>query len=449
MESIAESQRASGKAARKVLPRSDLAFVYTGPDRDPVAMLRAQDTSRVDDLVPLRWDRMLVSPFTFFRGSAALMAHDLGVGPSTEFIVQCCGDAHLGNFGMYFSPERRLVFDINDFDETAPAPFEWDMKRLITSIAIAGRHIGCDRDTRRAILHATSSAYREYMAMFAGMSSLEVFYNRLDVDDVLAVLERESSKAIVQAAQKQVTKSETRTSLRSFEKLTTVVDGQRRFVDDPPIVQRLDDTISHEVIDQILRRYRMTLPPERALLLGRYRYVDGARKVVGVGSVGTRCFIGLFQGDLDTDVLILQMKEANPSVLRSTGLPAQFPNEGERVVVGQKLMQAVSDVFLGWTERVDVGREYYVRQLHDGKGAINLDALSGTSLSLYGRTCAYVLARGHARTGNPRILSGYLGNSERFDEAMARFAEEYADLTERDYETAIAARNAGIVPTLR
>ncbi|MFZ4515731.1 MAG: DUF2252 domain-containing protein [Acidimicrobiia bacterium] len=442
-----EQQRAAGKALRANHPRERLSEVVTRSDRDPVALLRSQDPARVEHLVPVRWDRMLVSPFTFYRGTALLMADDLAAGPSTDLVAQCCGDAHLGNFGIYNSPERIQVFDINDFDETAVAPFEWDVKRLAASVALAARHIGCDAPQTEAMVRATVATYRTSIAEFAELSALELWHRHLDVSRIVALAQSEGSKTTQKGVERLAAKAEQRTHLRSFDKLTTVVNGRRQFLDDPPLLERVTDNFSTELIADVLDRYAHTLLPERRLLFDRYRFVDAAIKVVGVGSVGTRCYVGLFEGEHEHDWLILQMKQAMPSVLARAGTTIRYANEGERVVVGQRVMQAVSDIFLGWTRNPELDHDFLVRQLHDGKGAVDLDSISTEGLRLYAPLCAQLLARGHARSGCAARIAGYIGKGERIDEVLTAFSLAYADLTEADYDTAIAARKAGRIPS--
>lgn len=442
------AQRAAGKALRERLPREMLGRLDLRNDRDPVALLRGQDPARVETLVPLRWDRMLVNPFTFYRGSALLMADDLAAGASTDLLAQCCGDAHLGNFGLYNSPERNQVFDINDFDETAVAPVEWDVKRLAVSVVLAARHIGCDASTTEELLRTTVGAYRTNINEFAELPALELWHRHLDVSSIVAIAQNAVSKQTQRGIERIAAKAEQRTHLRSFDKLTTIVDGRRQFIDDPPVLQRVTDSFSADVIADVLRRYESTLQPERRLLFDRYRFVDAALKVVGVGSVGTRCYIGLFEGERHDDWLILQMKQAVPSVLERALTTVRFSNEGERVVVGQRVMQATSDIFLGWTSNPELKHDFFVRQLHDGKGSVDLDLISADALSLYAPLCAALLARGHARSGCAARVAGYIGKGERFDDVLTAHAIAYADLTEQDYERAIAERAAGRIPSM-
>jgi len=440
------AQRAAGKSQRSALPREALADLHLPADRDPVALLRSQDDARVEHLVPIRWERMLASPFTFYRGTALLMADDLAVGPASPLLAQCCGDAHLGNFGIYNSPERKQVFDINDFDETAIAPVEWDIKRLAASMTLAARDCGADAATTDAITRATVAQYRERIHEFAELSALELWYRHLDVSRIIDLTNDAGRTVAAKNVAKLAAKAEKRTNLRSFEKLTTVVDGHRQFVEDPPFLERIGDEFSDQIINTVLTQYEATLPPERRVLFDRYSYVDGAVKVVGVGSVGTRCYIGLFEGESTDDWLILQVKEAVASALTRAGTTVAFANQGERVVTGQRMMQAASDIFLGWTSNPELGHDFYVRQLHDGKGAVDLTTATPEGLAIYGPLCAAILARGHARSGSAARIAGYLGTGEKFDDAITRWCIAYADQTERDYDAALAARKAGAIP---
>ena len=452
----AAERAANGKAAREAAPRS--AHGDWAPPvgrRDPVELLGEQDASRVPELVPVRYGRMLVSPFTFFRGAAYLMAADLADAPRTGLQVQLCGDAHLSNFGAFAAPDRRLVFSINDFDETLPGPFEWDVKRLVASFAVAGRDRGFDTKERQRINRAVARAYREAMAEYAGMSNLDVWYSRIDMDDVATRAADLGSRKQRKTFERNVAKARSKDSLKAFTKLTEVVDGERRIVSDPPLIVPIEDIMSgsarHEVEDfvrGVIRSYRRTLTADRRRLLERYRYVHAARKVVGVGSVGTRAWIVLMLGRDDGDPLLLQLKEAQASVLEPFLGDSTFANHGQRVVEGQRLTQAASDILLGWirfTAPDGVSREFYMRQLWDGKGSALVELMNPTAMHAYAELCGQALAKAHARSGDAIALTSYLGRGETFDRAMASFAELYADQNERDYGALQAAVASGRV----
>jgi uncharacterized protein (DUF2252 family) len=447
---------ARGKAARAEVPRRSHGEWEPARERpDPVELLQEQAASRVPELVPIRYGRMLVSPFTFYRGAAYLMASDLSDGPRSGLHAQLCGDAHLSNFGVYAAPDRRLVFSVNDFDETLPGPFEWDVKRLVASFAVAGRDRGFDTKTRTKINSAVSAAYREAIAAYAGMGNLDIWYDRIDVEQVVA-----SFRALADAAQrkrmdKNLAKARTKDSLAAFNKLTEVVDGERRIVSNPPLIVPIDElagenaAAAREGVQTLIRAYRRTLAGDRRKLLERFRVVDLARKVVGVGSVGTRAWIVLLLGRDGDDPLFLQAKEAQSSVLEPFLGKSQYANHGQRVVEGQRLMQAASDIFLGWihTEEGLDGepRDFYLRQLWDAKGSAIVELMEPNALMVYGRLCGQTLAKGHARSGDPIAIAAYLGTSDAFDRAMAAFAETYADQNERDYDTLKQAAAAGVV----
>ena len=447
-----EIRAAAGRDARKVSPpESHADFAPADDRRDPVGILQAQDADRVPELVPIRHGRMGLSPFSFLRGSAAVMAADLAAAPNTGLTVQLCGDAHLMNFGLFGSPERRLVFDINDFDETWPGPWEWDVKRLAASLAVAGRANGYGRKDRRGIVLAMAERYRLAMAEFAAMRDLDVWYARADVDDLVGTLGAQLDKARRKQLDKARLKAMTRDSLQAYKKLTTVVDGGRRIVADPPLVVPVRDLLPEmawqELADQLrglLGGYRESLADDRRHLFDRYEFVDMARKVVGVGSVGTRCWIVLMAGRDEHDPLLLQVKESGQSVLATT--PAD--QEGRRVVVGQRLMQAVSDIFLGW-QRVPGfdgrTRDFYVRQLRDWKGAVVAEQMDPIGMRDYAALCGWTLARAHARTGDRIAIAAYLGADAVFDNALTEFAEKYADQTERDHAALTAAVRDGRV----
>ena len=442
---------ARGKAARAEVPRAAHGSWEASPVRaDPVELLEEQAKTRVEELVPIRYGRMLVSPFTFFRGAAYIMAADLAGTPRTGLHVQLCGDAHLSNFGVYAAPDRRLVFDTNDFDETLPGPFEWDVKRLVASFAVAGRDRGFDRKRRRAINLEVSRSYREAMAAFASMRTLELWYSRVDVEDIFARMSSEVSAKVVKRAERTEAKARTKDSLAAFKKLTRIVDGEPRIVSDPPLIVPISELFTGEEAMEgtrlVIREYRRTLQGDRRYLLERFRLVDAARKVVGVGSVGTRAFILLFLGHDEEDPLFLQMKEAQASVLEPFLGRSGFANHGQRVVEGQRLMQAASDTMLGWIHVTGVDgveRDYYIRQLWDSKGSALIDVMEPRTMEVYAQLCGQTLARAHARSGDAVAISSYLGTSDAFDRALAAFAEAYADQNERDYAALKAAADSG------
>jgi len=387
---------------------------------------------------------MLVSPFTFYRGAALIMASDLATTPTTSLRVQLCGDAHLSNFGAFGTPERRLVFDINDFDETLPGPFEWDLKRLAASFEVAGRDRNFAASERDAVVRECAGTYRTTIAAFAGQTNLEVFYASLDIDETIAKFQAAVSKAVVKRAEKITAKARTRDSMSALDKLTHLVDGEPRITPDPPLIVPMADLMADEQaaifserIHGLLREYRRTLDTDRRRLLERYRFVELARKVVGVGSVGTRAWIALMLGRDDQDPLFLQMKEAEASVLEEFCGRSDYTNHGHRVVAGQRLMQAAGDIFLGWihvTEGLD-GRErdFYIRQLRDWKGSAEIERMAPEAMTIYARMCGWTLARAHARSGDPIAIAAYLGKSDVFDRAIAAFSASYADQNERDY----------------
>jgi uncharacterized protein (DUF2252 family) len=444
-------QRADiGRAARAAVRRSSHGEWAPGPDRpDPFELLSAQEVTRVPDLVPLRHERMMVSPFTFYRGAAVIMAADLGTRPDSGLRVQACGDAHLSNFGGFASPERALQFDINDFDETNPGPFEWDVKRLVTSFEIAARSLAFTDKQKRAAVAGVVRSYREAMTGFAAMTNLDVWYAHLDVERTFDEYRNQATPEEVKRFEKNLAKAQSKDNMKAFEKLTELVDGEYRIKSDPPLIVSLRDLFRGDEYDQVrswiadrLRAYRKTLQPDRRRLLESYRIVDFGRKVVGVGSVGTRCWISLMLGRDNADPLFLQIKEAEASVLEPYAGRSGFANHGQRVVEGQRLLQASSDIMLGWirTPGLDgVDRDYYIRQLWDWKFSADIDSMSPTVLDLYGRLCGWTLARGHARSGDRIAIGAYLGSGESFDKAIAEFAVAYADQNERDYATVGAA----------
>ena len=422
-------------------------------------MLRAQSATRLPDLVPIRYGRMLASPFSYFRGAALPMAQDLSGTPVTGLPVQACGDAHLGNFGLFGTAERRLVFDINDFDETQPGPWEWDVKRLAASLEIAARENGIGKRRRTAIVRAAAGRYRLAMSDFAGQTNLQVFYARADIDDMRHLFAGRLSATQRSRLEKGVEKARTRDSMQALEKLCRVVDGRPQIVADPPIVIPLSSLVPADAdrsgIEKVLVRavdaYKQTLLEDRRYLLDLYRHElsDIARKVVGVGSVGTRCWIMLMLGRDPSDPLFLQMKEAGPSVLSEYVGPSRYEKQGQRVVEGQRLMQATSDAFLGFHRMSPapdgVVRDFYIRQLRDWKLSLDPQAMKPSGLSYYGEICGWTLARAHARSGDRIALAGYLGSSDTFDRAIAEFAAAYADQNERDYAALNEAAMSGRV----
>jgi uncharacterized protein (DUF2252 family) len=447
---------ATGKEARSRVKRSRHREWRPPRDRQsPVDLLLEQDATRVSELVPIRHGRMLVSPFTFYRGSAALMAYDLASTPSSGLKVQLCGDAHLSNFGAFEAPDRRLVFDCNDFDETLPGPFEWDVKRLAASIAIAGRDRRFDGSERRDAVTASVRQYREEIRRFAAMRHLDVWYARIEIAEVLERYRDALKRQRVRQLEKGVSKAMHKDSLRALGKLTRQVNGAPRIISDPPLIVPIEelfpDVGGHEVetqLSRLLDAYRRTLPHDRQHLADGYRYVDAARKVVGVGSVGTRAWIILMLGRDSEDPLFLQAKEADSSVLEPYAGKSRFNHHGRRVVEGQRLMQAASDIFLGWVtaEGPDGERhDYYVRQLWDGKASADVELMGPPELANYGRMCGLTLARAHARSGDRIAIAAYLGGGSVFDEAIADFAELYADQTERDYAAMLEGVDRGQV----
>jgi hypothetical protein len=446
--------KAAGKAARERVPRSSLADLELPADRpDPVDLLEAQAESRLPGLIPLRYGRMLVSAFTFYRGAAAIMAADLARNPVTGMKVQACGDAHLSNFGAFASPERRLVFDINDFDETLPGPWEWDVKRLAASFEIGGRDRGFSKSIRRQIVLSAAGEYREAMSEFAEMGNLDVWNWHMDVDDFYEQHIGEVGKSDRRNFERGVSKAKGKDRLKAFSKLTHIVDGKLRIINDPPSVIPFDRLVSSEEaqglddrVRAILAAYRRSLSPDRRVLFDTYEYVHAAMKVVGVGSVGTRAWIVLMVGRDTGDPLFLQLKEAQNSVLEPYTGASRYNSHGRRVVEGQRLTQTSSDIFLGWTtaEGFDgVERDYYVRQLWDWKGSAQVEKMSPQAMGIYARICGRALARAHARTGNRFAISSYLGRKDSFDRAIAGFSAAYADQNERDYKALLAARDSG------
>jgi uncharacterized protein (DUF2252 family) len=474
-----DERRAAGKQTRKRTPPSSHTGWRPATDRpDPVALLEAQNLTREPDLVPVRHGRMMVSPFTFYRGAAKIMAADLKDTPVAGLDAQLCGDAHLSNFGVFASPERRLLFDLNDFDETLPGPFEYDVKRMAASFTIAARNNGFSKADARAATQASVTAYREAMADFAQMGTMDIWYAHLDEDELMASIrstvaetgkearaarkgkkatkeEKEQAKLAKVAekrAEKGAAKAHTRDSLQALSKLCEVADGQYRIVSAPPVIVPVRDLAATyglspdevmPVIHDQFRAYRATLQDDRRHLLERFEIVDAARKVVGVGSVGTRAFIVLLQGRDAQDPLFLQIKEASASVLEEHLGQSRYEQHGERVVQGQRMMQAASDIYLGWTKGVDVNRHFYWRQLRDMKGSVLVELMTPLGLTFYARTCGWTLARAHARSGDPVAIAAYLGGSDAFDRSVTDFCQRYADQNERDYQDFVTAVRSG------
>jgi hypothetical protein len=454
-----QERKARGLAARKDAPRSSQGRWEPAPDRpDPVALLEAQGTTRVPELVPVRYGRMLVSPFTFYRGAAAIMAADLAGTPVSGITVQLCGDAHLSNFGVFGTPERQLIFDINDFDETLPGPWEWDVKRMAASFEIMGRFRGFSPGDRRVIVAAGVREYRERMRRAAGLPTLDSWYDQLEVGVLLDLVRqqvrvKQLDKKSAQRAEKHVAQAYANDSARVLAKRAAEVDGEPRIVADPPLIVPIEDLARPgsewedptPLIKKLLSSYRRTLGTQ-AHPLEEFRYVHAARKVVGVGSVGTRCYILLLIGRDADDPLFLQVKEAQASVLEPYAGASTYPHHGQRVVMGQRLMQAATDIFLGW-QRIKgldgVARDYYVRQFHDWKGSADVERIPRPGAAQYARFCAATLARAHARWGDRIAIASYLGQGDAFDRAVTDFSAAYADQNERDYEAFAEAVRSG------
>jgi uncharacterized protein (DUF2252 family) len=475
----ADERKAQGEDARgRTPPASHRGWRPAGNRPDPVALLEQQNTTREPDLVPVRHGRMMVSPFTFYRGAAKIMAADLKDTPTAGLLVQLCGDAHLSNFGVFASPERKLLFDLNDFDETLPGPFEYDVKRMAASFTIAARNNGFSKADTRASTLASAAAYRQAMAEFAQMRTMDIWYAHLTEDDVMAAVRgtvaetkkgggkktkarhKQDVKAATKAAktaEKTREKAHTRDSLQALSKLGEVVDGRYRIVSQPPIViparelkasYGMSSKEVSKALREQLRAYRATLQDDRRHLLERFEIVDMARKVVGVGSVGTRAFIVLLQGRDAGDPLFLQIKEATASVLEDHLPKSRYKQPGERVVRGQRMMQAASDIFLGWTKGVDVRRHFYWRQLRDMKGSALVEAMSPLGLTFYARTCGWTLARAHARSGDPVAIAEYLGDDDAFDRSITDFSERYAEQNEQDFHDFVKAVRSGRIDAL-
>jgi uncharacterized protein (DUF2252 family) len=446
----------AGVALRADVPRSVHGEWEPAADRpDPVALLVVQDETRSADLVPIRHGRMGTSAFAFYRGAAAIMAADLAATPTTGLVAQICGDAHLSNLGVFASPERQLLFDLNDFDETLPGPWEWDLKRLAASFTIAARSNGLGKRDDSEAAQACAESYRTAMAGFAEMTSLDTWYARVNVDETLEQLRESAPKKAVKRTEANMAKARSRTSLQAARKLTTVVDGRLRIVDDPPLVMPLSTVVPADRVEELAagiadtyRQYRESLPAGPRHVLDDYEFVDIAHKVVGVGSVGLRAFIALLQSRRTGDPLLLQMKEATSSVLEQHLAPSQYDQPGRRVVEGQRMMQAASDMFLGWSSSVLDGRHYYWRQLRDMKASTEVELLSKTGLTIYARLCGWSLARAHARSGSPVAIAGYLGGSDRFDRAIAEFARRYAVQNDADFAAHAQAIADGAIPTI-
>jgi uncharacterized protein (DUF2252 family) len=453
---------ARGKEARAAVPRDTHEVFDPGRDRpDPIGLLEEQAKSRVPELVPVRWGRMMVSPFTFYRGAALPMASDLATTPVSGLAVQACGDAHLSNFGIFGSAERRLVFDVNDFDETLPGPWEWDVKRLAASLEVAGRDNGFAGKDRREIVTAAVASYRRAMRNFAAMTNLDIWYAHADLDQVRADFEAQMKKRQRKVTDKAMAKARTRDSMQELAKLTHLVDGRPQIIADPPLLVPITDLLPKQMdqaafqtqITDLLATYRRTLETDRRFLLEMFEFADMARKVVGVGSVGTRCWIILLLGRDTSDPLFLQVKEAEASVLSRFAGASKYTNQGQRVVAGQRLMQASSDIFLGW-QRTEAGldgkqRDFYIRQLRDWKFSAPIEIMVPRGMRIYGELCGWTLARAHARSGDRIAIAAYLGGSDVFDQAITRFAAACADQNERDHQSLVDAVASGRITAER
>ena len=452
---------ALGRAARAAVPRSSHSVFDPPADRaDPVALLEEQGRSRVPELIPIRYGRMLASPFSYYRGAALPMAADLATSPVSGLTVQVCGDAHLSNFGMYASPERKLLFDVNDFDETLPGPWEWDVKRLGASLEVAARDNGFGRKDRWQIVLAAVNRYRSTMRQLAGMNNLDTWYVDVDVQEFQRQFAGRLNARQRRALDTATAKARAHDSKQALGKLCTAQDGQLRIVADPPLVvpirdllpENLDRTGLETELHALIGEYRRTVQSDRRVLLEQYDFVDLARKVVGVGSVGTRCWIALMVGRDDNDPLFLQIKEAQTSVLSPYLGASEYANQGERVVAGQRLMQAASDIFLGWQRTTGLDgqfRDFYIRQLRDWKFSFPIEAMTPAGLRMYAEVCGGTLARAHARSGDRVAIAAYLGSSDVFDRAIADFAVAYANQNQRDYDALAAAAASGRVTAER
>lgn len=442
-----EERAAAGRAERERVPLDAHAEVPDGTDRDAVALLRAQDEGRLASLVPIRWGRMSAQPFAFFRGAAAVMAHDLAQGPRTSLDTQLCGDAHLSNFGVFAAPDRRLVFDLNDFDETHPGPFEWDVKRLAASVVAAARNNQIDDKAATKVARAAVADYRSAIARLSALDPLDGWYHRVELDSLFDVAANDKTTAKLAAVSAKAARKD---RLGALSKLTHVVDGQRRIKERPPLVVRLSATDREAELARVSRffdDYFDSLPIGTRRLLGRYTLRDLSTKVVGVGSVGTRCLLALFDTG-DGDGLFLQVKEAGPSVVAPYVAASAVGSDGRRVVEGQRLLQSAPDTFLGWSRFADASgeRDYYVRQLWDGKASAVVEEMGVGMLTRYARLCGAVLARAHARSGDAASIAGYLGDDDTFDRAVARFATRYADLNATDHAVATQRIADGTIP---
>lgn len=440
MKALPYSERvAAGKALRDRVSRSAHAAWDPPTDRaDPIAALEQSNLGRLPELIPVRYGRMLRTPFTFLRGAPALMAADLATTPRTGPTVQAGGDCHLGNFGLFGTPERNLVFDVNDFDETLRAPWEWDVKRLAASFVVAGRTFGQSEQCCREAARGCARSYREHLAEFAEMSPLETWYFQVNAEFLIEAAPNAKSRAV---REQMVAKARTRVGERLLPKITNEVEGKFQFVENPPVVTRITSEAERAVIGQAIDEYRASLSDERRFAFDRYELEDFALRVVGVGSVGTRCYLALLVCD-DRSPLFLQIKEARRSVLEPYAEPCPFANQGQRVVVGQRMIQAASDIFLGWLRAGD-GHDYYVRQMRDMKLSIPLEEFDAGGLARYADLCGWTLARAHAKSGDAATLTGYLGKSDKFDAALEQFAVAYADQTERDFAALAQAQQAG------
>jgi uncharacterized protein (DUF2252 family) len=455
-----KTRQQAGRALRKQAPRSSHGQWAPAADRpDPISLLQAQDKGRIEQLLPIKYGRMVASPFAFLRGSAVVMAADLAATPVTGLNVVLCGDAHLSNFGLFASPERQLVFDINDFDEAYPGPWEWDLKRLAASAVVAGRGNGFSDKVCRQMAITVVEAYRAATERLAQMHALDVWYYHVDADTVLEVFEESSSKRGAKRSRKLVEKAKTRTQEQTLEKLTQIIDGRRRIISDPPLLVPFREwglerfvseadlrRMTEEAVESAWSQYLDSLPDERRFLLQRFRIADAALRVGGVGSVGTRCAIVLLEGQASDDALILQLKEAGPSVLEPYLPPRTYSQHAERAVIGQRLMQATSDIFLGWHTAERTETDYYWRQLKDMKGSADVAGMDGAGFETYVGLCAICLARAHARTGDEAGVWGYIGSNDTFAEAIGDFALAYADQTERDHQALVEAIESGRVP---
>jgi uncharacterized protein (DUF2252 family) len=444
------------------VPRDSHAVFDPPPSRpDPIGLLEEQAKARVPELVPVRWGRMMVSPFTYYRGAALPMASDLASTPVSGLAVQACGDAHLSNFGIFGSADRLLVFDVNDFDETLPGPWEWDVKRLAASLEVAGRGNGYSGKDRRDIVMACVASYRQAMRGFAGMTNLDVWYAHADLEQLRVQFQSQLKARQRKMVDKGLAKARTRDSMQEVAKLTRLVDGRPRIISDPPLLVPIDELLPKQTdraafesqLKDLLGKYRRTLETDRRFLLEQFEFADLARKVVGVGSVGTRCWIVLMLGRDESDPLFLQVKEAEPSVLSRFVGASKYANQGQRVVAGQRLMQATSDIFLGW-QRTEAGldgkqRDFYVRQLRDWKFSVEIETLLPRGLRMYGNLCGWTLARAHARSGDRIAIAAYLGGSDVFDQAVTQFAAAYADQNERDYKSLVDAVTSGRITAER